>query len=238
MELRDIVAKAIYESQVKQAIEHVDKINFHCHDLSEVFNKIKLDSRTGQVLVFGSYIEEKISDLIKARLHDIKSRDAQDRIFGSNGPLGTFGSRINMAYHLGWLQRSNKTRLNSFRRLRNEFAHNAYRIDPDNKYINSLIDSMANGLEEFLDPIFKILKSDHERSWYIQYIDLSSTDLLLSSMVFIIHEIIIDFLVLPSAVAFKVSPSDILRDFSTGPENVRKLNRCVSDAMLSILKRD
>jgi hypothetical protein len=49
--------------------------------------------------------------------------DNQDILFSSDGALGTFSRKIEMAYRLGLIDLKFKQALNLVRRLRNDFAH-------------------------------------------------------------------------------------------------------------------
>ncbi len=78
--------------------------------------------------MFASYLEDRVLSLIKTRLHHLTSANEEDAIFGSNGPLSTFGNRLALSYHLGWVDKEQKSKLDAFRKIRNEFAHRAFKL--------------------------------------------------------------------------------------------------------------
>ncbi|PSB85546.1 hypothetical protein C5F64_12240 [Photobacterium damselae subsp. damselae] len=95
--------------------------------IAEVFPKklalLQSESDRGAVLVASSMIEEALKNLLIAKL--VPSSTTQDPLFnGGNAPLGTFSSKIEMAYRLELIRREWKELLNIFKKLRNDFAHN------------------------------------------------------------------------------------------------------------------
>jgi hypothetical protein len=95
--LVDKVAKAIYNAQIDAAREHVNNINIDVMELPELFRRLKLESETAQILIFSSYVEDKISELIKTHLRHL-NKAKEDELFGSNGSLNSFGNRV--SYHI------------------------------------------------------------------------------------------------------------------------------------------
>jgi DNA-binding MltR family transcriptional regulator len=78
----------------------------------------------------------------------ISSQNAIDRVFGLNGPLNTFSSRILIAYHLGWINNEQRGRLNAFRSIRNAFAHRAFEISITDPEIRGHLAVLDHGLTE------------------------------------------------------------------------------------------
>src|ERR1700680_4401644 len=99
------VATAIYDARIRESRESTNKIQFDCSDLPELFKRLRSESETAQILIFSSFLDDKVTSLIKSHLD---SKNIEDAIFGGNGPLGTFGSRIALSFHLGWLSRTQK----------------------------------------------------------------------------------------------------------------------------------
>lgn len=98
--------------------------------LLEIFQKIESDalghieaeSDRGAVLVAAALLDNGLKSRISSRF--LKNDDAKDPLFeGGNAPLGTFSAKIELAYRLGLIDKECKTSLNTFRKLRNDFAH-------------------------------------------------------------------------------------------------------------------
>jgi hypothetical protein len=128
---RDRVAKALYDHHVKSAREQIEKMPFDPEEVEELVRKLRLESQTAQVLIFFSYLDDRIQQLISLQLRSNTSKTELDRLFGAMGPLSTFSNRVLIAYHLGWLSTSNREKLDAFRRIRNEFAHRAFKVQID-----------------------------------------------------------------------------------------------------------
>jgi hypothetical protein len=81
----DKVAQAIYNSQVESASEHVKSIKIDVRELPELFKRLKNESETAQILILSSYIDDKITYLMKNNLYYL-NKEKENEIFGSNGP--------------------------------------------------------------------------------------------------------------------------------------------------------
>ncbi len=89
---------------------------------SEHYSLLSEESDRGAVLIAASLLDVALENLVKAKL--VKQKNKKDSLFdGANAPLGTFSSRIEIAFRLGLIQNSTREMLDVFRRLRNDFAH-------------------------------------------------------------------------------------------------------------------
>ncbi|ASZ51792.1 putative mannitol operon repressor domain protein [Vibrio parahaemolyticus] len=94
--------------------------------IAEVFpiklRLIQAESDRGAVLVAASMLEDSLKRLIAAKL--APSFTKKDLLFSEgNAPLGTFSSRIEIAYRLGLITIETKELLSIFKKVRNDFAH-------------------------------------------------------------------------------------------------------------------
>jgi DNA-binding MltR family transcriptional regulator len=82
------------------------------------------ESDRGCMLVAAALLEESLElrfrDLFQSK--EIP-KSVQDSLFGSNGPLATFSSKIKMAYAIGLLPKETFTDLEEIRKMRNQAAH-------------------------------------------------------------------------------------------------------------------
>lgn len=75
----------------------------------------------GVAIVGAAWVEEGLAVALESALHHEKK--AWGRLFGGNGPLNTFASKIDLAHILGMLSDAIYSDLHMMRLLRNEFAH-------------------------------------------------------------------------------------------------------------------
>jgi DNA-binding MltR family transcriptional regulator len=78
-------------------------------------------------VVAGAIVDSKLSHVLRRALGDDSpySKKVRAELFNPDGPLGSFGSRISMAFLLGLLTEKGHTDLQTFKKIRNLFAHYA-----------------------------------------------------------------------------------------------------------------
>ena len=75
----------------------------------------------GCALMAAAFLDERIMDLIKANL--VSDARLAQKAFDASGPLGSFSSRIDMAYLMGLIPKNALRDLHLLRKIRNDFAH-------------------------------------------------------------------------------------------------------------------
>jgi hypothetical protein len=209
----------MYEYQVKSAREAVDRIPFDPSEVGDFVTKLLNESPTAQVLIFYSYLDDRIQNILALQMHHFESQNAIDRVFGLNGPLNTFSSRILIAYHLGWIAEELKTRLDAFRKMRNVFAHRAFKVtitDPD-------ITSHLAALDYTPTGIFENLK--------VAVPTLPFTSNLLCNLIVLALRTFEQLLVLPIARAHHVSPGDVLH-YEEQPLLTKRVQHTLVESLL------
>lgn len=91
------------------------------------------ESDRGSVLMAAAFIEDKITQLLETYM--INDTTIQKKIFGGNGALATFSSKIDISFLLGLIPKNIYNDLGVLRKLRNDFAHNAKSITFQTDYI-------------------------------------------------------------------------------------------------------
>lgn len=228
-------AEAIYRAQIDRARENIDSIDFAANEMPELFARLKNESETAQILIFASYLEDRVSLLLKARMQHLDSQNAEEALFGGNGPLSTFGNRTTLAYQLGWLSETQKNKLIAFRKIRNEFAHSAFKVSLSDQKISDLLSSVDYDLPQFLAPIRESFDKDREECPLIEDEDIAEAEKYLCNLAILSKETFEDLLVLPSAQAFQVEPVHVVRSFDTCPNHVQELNRNLARSILILL---
>lgn len=210
------LADAIRSSQVRMAKEAVDRLSFDCTGLDDFVSELASETETAQVLIFHSYLDDRMQQLIEQQLKYLDTQAARERLFGNNGPLGTSSSRTLMAYHLGWLSQERADRLDAFRKIRNIFAHEAFKttmVDP----------RVAAQLARIDYDIEKIMGSGAMRARHGQ----SSV---LAKLVVLAFQTFVDLMVLPAAKEFGVNRNEVI-DEPSRPTLLRDLELAFSRAM-------
>ena len=83
--------------------------------------EIASESDRGAAVIAAGFLDAKLSEAIKACLRDDK--DTSNKLLKATGPLGPFGSRIELAYLLRLFRKETRDDLLLISKIRNEFAH-------------------------------------------------------------------------------------------------------------------
>jgi DNA-binding MltR family transcriptional regulator len=215
---RDRVAKAIYDVGVRNAREQIDRLSFELEEIENLVQRLRNESQTAQVLIFFSYLDDRIQALMMLQLRADQSSTEISRLFGANGPLSTFNNRVLLAFHLGWITPENRAKLDAFRKIRNEFAHRAFKVRIDDP-------SLAQHLA-ILD--FNI--SDMMRSVGVSEPEAFSS--LLCQLVMLALYTFKDMLVLPTSKAMQVGPADVAGNLDDSPALLKRVSLTLSGALL------
>jgi DNA-binding MltR family transcriptional regulator len=230
----DAAVKAAYDHQVGVARNAIDKSEFESGPMVNVFRRLHRESETSQVLVVSSYLEDRLVSLLQKQMRNLKSEDAKERVFGSNGPLGTFSSRITMAYHLGWLRKETVDRLNSFRKIRNIFAHQAFSVTYEDKRVKSLFVPLVKYLERFDVAVLSAMEVDKHNSLRRIH-EATDAQRYLCSLSLLAGDVCRDLLILPESIRYHVSPADIAGSETQMPHVIKQLNRDMIRCALEVL---
>lgn len=94
------------------------------------FSQVEFDSDRASGIVAGAIVEARLEQVIRAFLPQKSQRALKisKDVFRPSGPLGAFGSKINLAYLMGLISESGISDLINLKDIRNKFAHN-FEID-------------------------------------------------------------------------------------------------------------
>jgi len=97
----------------------------HDNPKIEVFSKFlrefQDETDRGAAIIAVSMLDEKLKEILYDFFIDCKQ--TKDLLDGYNTPLGTFSSRLNLAYSLGLISDYEYQDCNIIRQIRNDFAH-------------------------------------------------------------------------------------------------------------------
>jgi hypothetical protein len=230
-EVVDRVAQAIYTEQVRQAVAAIEQLAFSSNAMVDLFRKMAGESFTARVVLLGSYLEQMSIDLLKLHLRVPKSRAEYERIFGPNGPLGSFSARIDIAHSLQWIPDRVRDHLHAFRKLRNLFAHEAYKIDISDSAVVDLLRNIQVDVEATIRRVNQALEEEQK---IVE--PLTEQQVVLVKLLFVAGEMIESLLAGPIIQAFRVDARSVLGDWHHAPEAVLNVRRNMARSMLYMLR--
>lgn len=232
----EAAAKAMHDYQVNMARKAIEDTDFDSSEMPVIFRRLHGETETSQVLVVSSYLEDRFVSLLSNQMLDMHSEDAKDRVFGNNGPLGTFSSRITMSYHLGWLKKDTLDRLNNFRKIRNIFAHQAFSVSYTDRRVRSLFAPLIKRLKFFDGSAVVAAIEASDGASLRRIVDATESRRNLCSLALLVGDVCRDLLVLPEALRYQVGPGAICGSFDDGPKVLNALTknmiRCVLEGLV------
>lgn len=90
-------------------------------DFNQIQDQLKDESDRGVALLAAAYLDDCIAELL--RQYFIIEGEERDTMFLPDAVLGTFSSRIKMAFSLGLISAEERRDYNAIRDVRNKFAH-------------------------------------------------------------------------------------------------------------------
>lgn len=237
--LIDKMAQAMYEQQVATMKADIDKISVCFSDMEDIFLRLKDETETAKILVFSSYLEDKFSLLIRSNLVNLDDSRRGLPLFNGSGPLSTFSNRILISYHLGWLTTDTKTKIDAFRKIRNEFAHNAYKISFSDSHIADRFKIIDYDVQNFVEMLRQNCQAKFDYDILIESNKISQEQYNFCTLAILATRIFQDLIVLPRAIAHSVSANSIIRDgFDSAPRLLQDLQRVLASIILNICGKD
>ena len=87
----------------------------------EFLEPFQSETDRAAALLATAMLDDKLLEILESFLTE--SESSKTLLRGPRAPLGTFSSRIEAAYALGFLDDEERTELNIIRKIRNDFAH-------------------------------------------------------------------------------------------------------------------
>lgn len=81
------------------------------------------ESDRGCALFAAAYLDSALEGLFRATV--LQSKKVDEELFEGTSPLATFSGRIKLAYYLGLISAEFRADLDTIRKIRNDFAHDA-----------------------------------------------------------------------------------------------------------------
>lgn len=94
----------------------------------------------GAALVGAALIDTRLEAVLRS--HFLKSKVVEDLLDGGSAPLGTFSSRIKLAYALGLITELEFNECEIIRRIRNDFAHGVHGLTFQDQKLTALCNNL------------------------------------------------------------------------------------------------
>ena len=226
------VAKALFQQAIKQARLDAGMLDFSMSDAIPVFRKLVGETDTGIAIVSAAYFDDCLKKLFSLNI-DKSSRKIFEAIFDFNGPLGTFSSRINLAFGLSLISRKTHQRLKSIRKIRNEFAHSPYGISFNTEAIKNKIIGIDLNHKRFID---EIRKSKKIRRVTKPPSRLTMKEIFLIKSVLTLASMASEMIAFPVAKQNKVPVGAILGDYDNLPDNLKDIKLKAAECVFEIFR--
>ena len=123
-------------------------------DANELLDDIGNESDRSAITILAAVIEDALTLELAKLMRKFEDDNDFNEMFGPNGPLGTFSSKIRLSYALKIVDRQSRDQLGVIRELRNAAAHSQRPISFEVVQIQNVCLRM---FAETMDPFF------HER---------------------------------------------------------------------------
>jgi hypothetical protein len=104
--------------------------------LSEAIAELDTASDRAAAIVATALVEDHLTTVLKGSLH--QDEKIQLDMFRGSGPLGSFSSKINLAFLTGLLSARACKELHTIREIRNEFAHKLGKLTFESQRLRDL----------------------------------------------------------------------------------------------------
>jgi hypothetical protein len=91
------------------------------------------ESDRGCALFAAAYLDAALEGLLRASV--LEGKKVDEELFEGASPIATFSGRIKLAYYLGWISAEFRSDLETIRKIRNDFAHDATILSFDTQSI-------------------------------------------------------------------------------------------------------
>ncbi|WP_248885731.1 hypothetical protein [Acidithiobacillus acidisediminis] len=109
--------------------------------LNQFLDALRKEGDRGAALAAAAFAEEILDEILLSFLADVP--ESKELTKGFAAPIGTFGSKIKLAYVLGLLDKELLNGINISRRIRNEFAHQWTPVSFETENVQNLVASLS-----------------------------------------------------------------------------------------------
>jgi DNA-binding MltR family transcriptional regulator len=109
--------------------------------LAESIEEILSSPDRAAAVLAAALVEDHLTKVLKMRMH--RDEKILREIFRTSGPLGNFGTKIDMAFLMGIVSKRAYKELDTIKRIRNEFAHQLGRVTFDSQRVADLAKNLT-----------------------------------------------------------------------------------------------
>ena len=226
------VAKALFQQALNRARLQAGDLKFDLSDAIPVFKKLVKETDTGIAIISAAYIDECLKALLGLHV-DTSSRQIFNKIFDFSGPLGTFSSRIDLAFGFNFISKQTHQRINSIKNIRNEFAHNPFGVSFNTTEIKDKILSIDLDHKRFID---EIRKGEDIRRVTKQPSRMTMKETFLTKSALSLGFMASEIIAFPIAKQNQVPASAILADYDNLPDNLKEIRRNTAECVLETFR--
>ena len=117
--------------------DHQEYFDQLVNEVKTFREQLTAESDRGCALFATAYLDKALSDLLFVSVVSGPTKKIEKDLFDFNSPLGTFSSRIKMAYYLGKISMESRRDLDLLRSIRNTFAHHPTVVSFDDESISN-----------------------------------------------------------------------------------------------------
>jgi len=125
-----------------------DNASYRIERGNQIFDALKQETNRGQACVGDAFLDELVEELFRKRLID--DSGLVDELLSFNGPLGSHGHRLRVAYALGWIGPKTYQECRRIHKVRNAMAHDLDVDSFDHRTVSGIIDGFTS--QEDLKP--------------------------------------------------------------------------------------
>lgn len=113
----------------------IKELNPYFDDVMEFRMSLNAETDRGCALMSAAFLDNWLRNLLNSFF--VEDERITGDFLSPNGPLGTFSSRIDLAYLLGLISKKAHRDLHLIRKIRNDFGHKAEPLSFETGYIKS-----------------------------------------------------------------------------------------------------
>ena len=138
---KDRTAHVAARGKKMLSISDLSRNNIQDEHVSDIIHELDNQTDRGAALIAAALLDVALREAMKTRL--VYFKDFDEQIFDSEGaPLSSFNARIRVARAIGIIGDFAERHAHAIRRIRNQFAHSAFRIDFESEALTPEIEKL------------------------------------------------------------------------------------------------
>ena len=110
------------DNQTLKALRRLSRLRLDPTRINDFLIEVNSGTDRAVAVVWGSLVEDALRDKLVKKMKHLNS-DEMTNLFGSSGPLSTFGGKIMIAHGSNFIDKEQERELYIVKEIRNAFAH-------------------------------------------------------------------------------------------------------------------